>query len=67
MIDLGRGRVADVLDLGRTVEVVVELISGVELRSRTIEMPDLSVGATCWVETEAEAVPVWSVPSVTGT
>jgi hypothetical protein len=22
-------------------------------------MPDLSVGATCWVETEAEAVSVW--------
>jgi hypothetical protein len=39
--------------------VVVELSSGVELRARTFELPDLSVGAACRVETEAEAVSVW--------
>jgi ABC-type Fe3+/spermidine/putrescine transport system ATPase subunit/ABC-type sulfate transport system permease component len=58
-VDLGSGLVTDVIDLGRTVEVVVELSSGVELRARTFELPDLSVGAACRVETEADAVSVW--------
>jgi ABC-type Fe3+/spermidine/putrescine transport system ATPase subunit/ABC-type sulfate transport system permease component len=58
-VDLGPGLVTDVIDLGRTVEVVVELSSGVELRARTFELPDLSVGAACRVETEEEAVSVW--------
>ena len=57
----------DVIDLGRTVEVVVVLSSGIELRARTLEVPDLSVGAACRVETDTEAVSVWSEPAVTGT
>jgi ABC-type Fe3+/spermidine/putrescine transport system ATPase subunit/ABC-type sulfate transport system permease component len=63
-VELGQGRVTDVIDLGRTVEVVVELASGVELRARTPELPDLSVGAVCRVETDVEAVSVWSEPAV---
>jgi ABC-type Fe3+/spermidine/putrescine transport system ATPase subunit/ABC-type sulfate transport system permease component len=66
-VDLGSGRVTDVVDLGRTVEVVVELSSGIELRARTAEVPDLSVGTACRVETEADAVSVWSEPAVTET
>jgi ABC-type Fe3+/spermidine/putrescine transport system ATPase subunit len=66
-VDFGRGWVADVIDLGRTVEVVVALSSGIELRVRTLEVPDLSAGAACRVETDAEAVSVWSGPEVTGT
>jgi ABC-type Fe3+/spermidine/putrescine transport system ATPase subunit/ABC-type sulfate transport system permease component len=66
-LDLGRGRVTDVVDLGRTVEVVVVLSSGIELRARTLEVPDLSVGAACQVETDADAVSVWSKSAVTGT
>jgi ABC-type Fe3+/spermidine/putrescine transport system ATPase subunit/ABC-type sulfate transport system permease component len=66
-VDLGRGRVTDVIDLGRTVEVVVALPSGIELRARTLEVPDLSVGAACRVETDPEAVSVWSEPAATGT
>ena len=66
-IDLGGGRVTDVIDLGRTVEVVVMLSSGIELRARTFEVPDLSVGAACRVETDTDAVSVWSEPDVTGT
>ena len=58
-VDLGQGRVTDVIDLGRTVEVVVELSPGVELRARTLEVPDLRVGDPCRVETEAEAISVW--------
>jgi ABC-type Fe3+/spermidine/putrescine transport system ATPase subunit len=64
-IDLGRGQVTDVVDLGRTVEVVVVLSSGIELRARTLEVPDLNVGAACQVETDAEAVSVWSEPEPT--
>lgn len=63
-VDLGPGHVADIVDLGRTVEVVVELAPGVELRIRTVEMPDLVIGATCWIETESEAVSVWPRPAV---
>jgi len=59
--------VTDVIDLGRTVEVVVMLSSGIELRARTLELPDLSVGASCRVETDTDAVSVWSEPAVTGT
>jgi len=66
-VDLGPGRVTDVIDLGRTVEVVVVLSSGIELRSRTLEVPDLSVGAACRAEIDAEAVSVWSTSAVTGT
>ncbi len=64
-VDLGRGRVIDIIDLGRTVEVVVALSSGIELRARTLNLPDLSVGAGCRVETDADAVSVWSEPSAT--
>jgi ABC-type Fe3+/spermidine/putrescine transport system ATPase subunit/ABC-type sulfate transport system permease component len=66
-VDLGRGRVTDVIDLGRTVEVVVALSSGIELRARTLEVPDLSVGAACRVETDRSAVSVWPTPTAAGT
>jgi ABC-type sulfate/molybdate transport systems ATPase subunit/ABC-type sulfate transport system permease component len=66
-VDFGRGVVTDVIDLGRTVEVVVAMSSGIELRARTLEVPDLSVGAACRVETDAEAVSVWAEPEATGT
>jgi ABC-type sulfate/molybdate transport systems ATPase subunit/ABC-type sulfate transport system permease component len=66
-VDFGQGLVADVVDLGRTVEVVVALSSGIELRARALEVPDLGAGAACRVETDAEAVSVWSEPEVTGT
>jgi molybdate transport system permease protein len=58
-VDLGPGLVTDVIDLGRSVEVVVQLASGVELRARTFELPDLSVGVVCQAEAEAEAISVW--------
>jgi ABC-type Fe3+/spermidine/putrescine transport system ATPase subunit/ABC-type sulfate transport system permease component len=61
-VDFGRGRVTDIVDLGRTVEVVVALTSGIELRARTLEVPELSVGDDCRVETDTEAVSVWSAP-----
>jgi len=65
-VDLGQGRVTDVVDLGRAIEVVVELSSGVELRARTLKAPDLSVGDSCRVETDPEAVSVWPEQAVTG-
>jgi molybdate transport system permease protein len=63
VVDLGRGRVTDIIDLGRTVEVVVSLSSGIELRARTLEVPDFSVGAVCRLETDTEAVSVWPEPA----
>jgi molybdate transport system ATP-binding protein/molybdate transport system permease protein len=65
--DLGPGRVIDIIDLGRTVEVAVLLASGAELRSRTLEVPGgLTLGAPCRVETDTDAVSVWPVAEVTG-
>jgi ABC-type sulfate/molybdate transport systems ATPase subunit/ABC-type sulfate transport system permease component len=63
--DFGEGRVTDVIDLGRTVEAVVALSSGLELHARTLEVPDLSVGAACRVEADMEAVSVWPEPTQT--
>jgi ABC-type Fe3+/spermidine/putrescine transport system ATPase subunit/ABC-type sulfate transport system permease component len=64
-VHFGRGRVSDVVDLGRTVEVVVELTSGVELRARMLEVPSLGVGEECWLEADPEAMSVWSAPALT--
>jgi ABC-type Fe3+/spermidine/putrescine transport system ATPase subunit/ABC-type sulfate transport system permease component len=66
-VDLGPGRVTDVIDLGRTVEVVVALPAGTELRSRTLKMPTLSVGDACRLETDPDAVSVWPKSAVTET
>ena len=62
-VDLGRGQVTDVIDLGRVVEVVVLLSSGTELRSRTLKVPNLTVGDSCRVETDPDAVSVWPAES----
>ncbi len=66
-VDFGRGRVTDVVDLGRTVEIVVALSSGLVVRARTLEVPELSVGAGCRVETDRDAVSVWPEPQVSET
>jgi ABC-type Fe3+/spermidine/putrescine transport system ATPase subunit/ABC-type sulfate transport system permease component len=60
-VGLGRGRVDDVIDLGRSVEVVVTLVSGLELRVRTPQLADLEVGDACGLEVDAGAVAVWPV------
>ena len=65
-VDLGQGRVTDIIDLGRSVEVVTVLSSGIELRARTLQVPDLTVGAPCRVETDTDAVSVWPEPTATG-
>jgi ABC-type Fe3+/spermidine/putrescine transport system ATPase subunit len=65
-LDLGPGVVADVIDLGRAVEVVVSLSSGIELRSRALDVPELIIGAACRAETDADAVSVWPEPTLTG-
>ena len=65
-VDLGPGAVTDVVDLGRTVEVVVVLSSGVELRARSLDVPDLDVGAACRVETDPDAVSVWPITEIHG-
>jgi ABC-type sulfate/molybdate transport systems ATPase subunit/ABC-type sulfate transport system permease component len=66
-VSLGPGRVTDIIDLGRSVEVVVLLSSGIELRARALDVPDLSVGAACRVETDPDAVSVWPEPEAART
>jgi molybdate transport system permease protein len=62
-VDLGAGRVRDVIDLGRTVEVVVALAGNLELRARSVESLDLEVGAECRVAAPADAISVWPTES----
>jgi ABC-type sulfate/molybdate transport systems ATPase subunit/ABC-type sulfate transport system permease component len=59
-VDLGRGRVSDIIDLGRSVEIVVKLARGGELRARTLQLPALTIGAACRAHTDADAVSVWA-------
>jgi len=63
-VDLGHARVTDIVDLGRSVEIVVELVGGRELRARVLELPDLTIGVACRLQTDADAVSVWPVPAV---
>ncbi len=60
--DLGHGRITDIIDLGRTVEIVVVLDGDIELRARTLEIPDLQVGDGCRVVADPDAVSTWVVP-----
>jgi ABC-type sulfate/molybdate transport systems ATPase subunit/ABC-type molybdate transport system permease subunit len=60
LLELGRGRVTDIIDLGRSVEVLVALDAGGELKARTLELPDLVVESACRVSTDAGAVSVWA-------
>jgi ABC-type sulfate/molybdate transport systems ATPase subunit/ABC-type sulfate transport system permease component len=62
-VDLGRGTVVDIIDLGRSVELVICLDAGRELRARTRDLPELTVGGACRVDTDADAVSVWSAPA----
>ena len=62
-VDFGRGRVSDIVNLGRSFEVEVVLASGIDLRVRTVEVSDLSVGALCWLATDAASVSVWAQPA----
>jgi molybdate transport system permease protein len=65
-LELGLGRVSDIIDLGRTVEVVVALAGGGEIRARALQLPDLTIGANCRLETDPDAVSVWPQPSSSG-
>ena len=57
-----RAFVRDVIDLGTTVEVTVDLIGGPELRARIAEQL-VSTGENCLVHIDPAAVIVWSAPS----
>jgi ABC-type sulfate/molybdate transport systems ATPase subunit/ABC-type sulfate transport system permease component len=58
-LQLGRGQISDIIDLGRSVRVLVRLHDGRELRSQSLELPDVTVGAACTVETDRDALSVW--------
>lgn len=46
--------------------MVVALASSLQLRARTLEAPDLTVGDTCGLEIDTDGLSAWS-PPVTGT
>ena len=59
-VDLGAGQVADVIDLGRSLEVVVALDDGRRLRARTLDIGPLALGDRCRVRAAADALSVWA-------
>jgi ABC-type sulfate/molybdate transport systems ATPase subunit/ABC-type sulfate transport system permease component len=59
-VALGPGEVTDIIDLGRSVVVLVRTAGGRELRSLSRGLGEVSVGARCRVETDPDAVSVWA-------
>ncbi len=59
-IDLGAGRLIDIVDLGRSVELVVESHSGLDLRARTLTQPDLAIGDICRIGAPIDAIAIWT-------
>lgn len=59
--DLVAARVCDLADLGATLEVVVAIENGPELRARLIDDPGVAVGAPCGVRF-GDGLRVWSTP-----
>jgi len=51
--------VVDVIDLGTTVEVIVQLDGSVELTSRSPDPAITSAGGTCLVRLEPETIRMW--------
>ena len=61
-VDLGAGIVTEVIDLGRVIELTVEIRPGLELRTRSVADLGLAPGSTCHVGVDADAVSAWEVP-----
>lgn len=59
-VSIGEGEVTDIIDLGRSVEVVVRLTNGSDIRARMLDLPALTIGSYCSVQTDADAISVWT-------
>jgi molybdate transport system permease protein len=64
-LDLGRGQVVDIVELGRAVEIVLALEPGIELRARTADLPNFSIGDSCRAQADAETISMWAHGSIT--
>jgi ABC-type sulfate/molybdate transport systems ATPase subunit/ABC-type sulfate transport system permease component len=64
-VEIGLGQVVDIIDLGRSIEVVVKLASGDLVRIRSAEQSNLDEGSRCWLEIDEEALSVWEMPAAT--
>ena len=62
-VDLGTGIVAEVIDLGRAIELTVTVGPGFELRTRSVADLGLAPGSTCQVDVDLDAVSVWEAPA----
>jgi ABC-type sulfate/molybdate transport systems ATPase subunit/ABC-type sulfate transport system permease component len=58
--NIGEGTVTDIIDLGRSVEVVVLLTNNTEIRARMLDLPALATGDSCLVQSDPDAVSVWT-------
>ncbi len=56
---LGRAQIVDIIDLGRSVEVVALLSGGQELHARMLELPALQLGSTCTAYAQREMLSRW--------
>jgi hypothetical protein len=55
--------VTEVIDLGRVIELTLEVGSGLELRARSLVDLGLAPGATCHVGVDADALSFWEAPA----
>jgi len=65
--DAGRyaAEVVDVADLGAVTTAVVRLVDGPELQVRTVKPIDRTVGSSCRIDLEPDAITVWETPPAT--
>ncbi|MHB1712721.1 MAG: ABC transporter ATP-binding protein/permease [Acidimicrobiales bacterium] len=57
------GRLVDVAEMGTSVELLVALTSGLELRARRPDPVDLEIGRPCHIELPADAITLWPASS----
>ena len=55
-----RGRLTDLVDLGTTVELGVEVAPGLSLLARLLDPPPLQVGSACTLELPADSLSLWA-------
>jgi len=56
------GSITDVIDLGRSVEVLLTLAGGQQLRARLLDASQLAIGDSCRVDVPPDAITIWPAP-----
>ena len=68
LVDSGglSGTLADVADVGASVDLFISITTDIEVRARTTERRNFEVGAPCHIELPSQVISVWRLDSVVG-